>query len=68
MVPLARFYLVFFSVYSFYGNRRNIDLDSLSFFFNMQLFHTERASDFIVNPILFHSSATVQHMCSYFMQ
>lgn len=58
MVHLAWFYSVLFSVYGFYGNRLNIDLDSLSFFFNMQLFHIERASDFIIHPILFHSSAT----------
>lgn len=57
MVRLAQLYSVLFSILGFYGNRLNIDLDSLSFFSNMQLFHIERASDFIINSVLFHSSA-----------
>lgn len=59
MVHLEQFCSVSFSICGFYGNRLNIDLDSLSFFSNRQLFHNERASDFIINPVLHHSSATV---------
>lgn len=59
---------VLFSVCSFYGDRLNIDLDSLSFFSNMQLFHIERASDCIINPILFLSLLQCSIQCSYSMQ
>lgn len=68
MALLEQFCSVSFSVYGFYGNRLNIDLDSLSFFSNRQLFHNERASDFIINPVLYHNSATVRHMHSHPMQ